>query len=38
MLTANTDIENSLINGKQDILVPFPQGSVCKVYVKFSDE
>ena len=40
MLTVNIDIQDPLINGYTGIIrhIEFPQGSVCTVYVKFSDE
>ena len=40
MLTVNIDIQDPLINGYTGIIrhFEFSQGSVCTVYVKFSDE
>ena len=40
MLTVNIDIQDRLINGQTEIIrhIEFAQGSVCKVYIKFSDE
>ena len=39
MLTVNIGIQDRLINGQTGIIrhTEFAQGSVCKVYVKFSD-
>ena len=40
MLTVNLDIQDRLINGRTENIshTEFPQGSVGKVYVKFSDK
>ena len=40
MLTVNIDVQNYLANGETGIKrhIEFSQGSVRKVYVKFSDE
>ena len=40
MLTVNIDIQDRLTNGQTGIIkyIQFAQGSVCKVYVKLSDE
>ena len=40
MLTVNTEIQHRLINGQTGNVrhIEFAQGSVDKVYVKFSDE
>ena len=40
MLTVNIDKQDRLINGQTGIIrhIEFAQGSVCKVYIKFSDE
>ena len=40
MLTVNIDILDHLISGHTEIIrhIEFAQGSVCKVYVKFSDK
>ena len=40
MLTVNIDILDHLISGQTEIIrhIEFAQGSVCKVYVKFSDK
>ena len=40
MLTVNIYIQDRLTNGQRGIIrcIELAQGSVCKVYVKFSDE
>ena len=40
MLTVNMDIQDRLINGQAGNIshIELPQGSACKIYVKFSDE
>ena len=40
MVTVNIDIQDHIIKAQTGIIgdVEYPQGSVCKVYAKFSDK